>query len=165
MGRMLRQAYKVFQMDVGLHGTIFTRRFASLSCLAAKTWFYDLWRLCDHFWVALNVNAENNVPMIRQGDRCLMECFISLGCFDSGQLAVLGSQLMNDCIGCALHAEKKFEASYWVARTYRIRGSGFLESTVPVPAAPVPAVTLRSVRARPLTVSRTVSCRSIYYNI
>ena len=89
MGQMLRHAFEVFQVDVGLHGNIFTRDFKRLSHLAARSWFYDVWRLCDHFDVSLVVHRSNDIPLIRVGDRALMECFLDLRVFSSDQLDVL----------------------------------------------------------------------------
>ena len=73
MGQMLLQAYEVFQIDVGLQGIIFTRCFMSLSKLSAEHWFFDMWRLCLHFNVSLTVHATNDIPLVREGDRSLME--------------------------------------------------------------------------------------------
>ncbi len=42
MGKMLRQAYEVFQIDVGLGGNIFTWNFSSLSHLSQHNWFFDV---------------------------------------------------------------------------------------------------------------------------
>ena len=89
MGQMLMQAYETFQMDVGLHGNIFTRPFSELSCLASDSWFFDLWRLLDHFNVTLEVDESNDIEFVREGDRSLVECFVALGCFSPDQLAVL----------------------------------------------------------------------------
>ena len=86
MGQMLKHAYEVFQVDVGLDGNVFTRNFERLSQLSAQNWFYDLWRLCAHFCVSLTVHEENRIPLVREGDRALMECFIDLGVFDVEQL-------------------------------------------------------------------------------
>ena len=93
MGRVLMQAFHVFQMDTGLQGNIFTRKFGSgqVSDLAKKSmWFYDLWRLCSHLKVDLVVNADHNVPRVREGDRALMECFIELNAYTIEELMILG---------------------------------------------------------------------------
>ena len=63
MGQMLRHAFEVFQVDVGLHGNIFTRNFKQLSHLAADSWFFDIWRPCDHFEMSLTVHDSNNIPL------------------------------------------------------------------------------------------------------
>ena len=89
MGLMVRNAYETFQLDIGLHGNIFTRSFAEFSHLSADNWFYDLWRLCDHFEVSLIIHDSHDVPLLRDGDRALMECFISLGLFSDDQLDTL----------------------------------------------------------------------------
>ena len=112
MGRMLMRAFHVFQMDTGIQGNIFTRKFVTgqVSNLADRsTWFYDLWRLCDHFNVDLVVNADDNIPRIREGDKALMECFIDLAVYTSKELAILGR--------C-----RKFFGAYWLSEVLRCDG-------------------------------------------
>ena len=89
MGKMLKVAFETFQIDVGLDGNIFTRAFDHFSPLATHGWFFDLWRLCSHFDVSLIIHEENDIPLVRERDKGLMDCFVDLGVFSTNQLCIL----------------------------------------------------------------------------
>ena len=77
-------------MDVGLHGNIFTRDFDTLGDLACHSWMKTTWQLCHRFRVEFTVHERYNVPLLRVGDKALMECFLSCGVFDQEEISTLG---------------------------------------------------------------------------
>jgi len=89
IGNILRQGYEAFLMDVGLNGNIFTRDFERLGQLAADGWFKTTWQLCHMFNVDLRINECHDIPLIRQNDKALMECFLDCGRYDIKQLVSL----------------------------------------------------------------------------
>jgi hypothetical protein len=52
-GRMLRQAYQVFQVEVGLGRNIFSQSFLSFGRLATHGFFCNLWELLHRYGVVL----------------------------------------------------------------------------------------------------------------
>jgi hypothetical protein len=89
IGNILRQGYEAFLMDVGLNGNIFTRDFERLGQLAADGWFKTTWQLCHMFNVDLRINECHDIPLIRQNDKALMECFLDCGRYNIKQLVSL----------------------------------------------------------------------------
>ena len=88
-GHFLKQAFEIFLMDLGMGGNTFELSYRRYGHLSEQSWFHDLWRLCDHFRITLEVSEDNSIPLTRSGDRSLMECFTKLG-FSKEQESVLG---------------------------------------------------------------------------
>ena len=61
MGKMLMQAYQVFQMEVGLGGNIFQKPFKALGHLATHGFFQNLWELLDLFGVFLRIHKRFDI--------------------------------------------------------------------------------------------------------
>ena len=52
-------------------------------------WFKTLWEFCAYYSVEFGFASDMNIPLHRDGDTALMECFINSGIFSSDQLGVL----------------------------------------------------------------------------
>ena len=78
---MLKRAYEVFQVEVGLSGNIFEVSFESYGGYATMGWFAHFWQLCDLFDVKFRIAAEFNIPMLREDARPLMDVISELGIF------------------------------------------------------------------------------------
>ena len=86
----MRLAYETFLVDTGLGGDVFCRNYKRLHVLAEKSWFQHLWCLCDFLQVKLVLDKANHVPLVREGDRCLMDAIIETGRFKGDDLSTIG---------------------------------------------------------------------------
>ena len=80
-GKMLKQAYEVFQVEAGLEGNIFARDFRSHEFLVTHGWFRNLWELCDRYKVTFEL-VGHHLPLLREGSESIMGkavrlCFLS----------------------------------------------------------------------------------------
>jgi hypothetical protein len=64
-GRMLHQAYQVFQVKVGLGGNIFSRSFISFGRLATHGFFCYLWELLHRYGVMFCLHSNYDIPLLR----------------------------------------------------------------------------------------------------
>ena len=76
-GAMLHQALEVFQMEVGLSTDIFAEDFDRLGHLASNGWWKHLWQLCCKYKVQLRLSRRWVIPLLRLGDRSIMDCVCS----------------------------------------------------------------------------------------
>ena len=75
-GRMLHQAYQVFQVEVGLGGNIFARSFEVFGQLATHGFF----RNCFHrYSVTFHLHANFDIPLLRSHDHTLMDAVHDTG--------------------------------------------------------------------------------------
>ena len=72
-GRMLRQSYEIFQMEVGLSSNIFTEDFSRLGNLASNGWWKHLWHLCWKYKVGFHMRRKWQIPLLRDNDRSFMD--------------------------------------------------------------------------------------------
>ena len=78
-GHLLRHAYKVFQMEVGLDGNIFTRDYDKLEYLSSHSWFKATWALCWRFRVNIRISDENDIPPSHEGATPSRRPFLTTG--------------------------------------------------------------------------------------
>jgi hypothetical protein len=81
-GRMLHQAYQVFQVEVGLGGNIFSRSFISFGRLATHGFFQNLWELLHIYGVVFCLHPNFNILLLWEQDRTLMDAVHNTGIFD-----------------------------------------------------------------------------------
>ena len=66
ISKMLRQAFKAFQMNVGLEGNIFVGDFTRLCNLSEDCWFKETWKPCHRFKAAIIIHECYDIPMTRR---------------------------------------------------------------------------------------------------
>jgi len=86
MGNMLRQAYQVFQMEVGLGGNIFHKPYKSLGHLTTHGFFQNLWELLDLFGVSLRIHSIFDIALLRVYDRMIMDAVVETDIFTTTEL-------------------------------------------------------------------------------
>jgi hypothetical protein len=64
-GRMLHQAYQVFQVEVGLGGNIYSRSFISFGRLATNGFFRNLWELLHRYGVFVCLHPDFDILLHR----------------------------------------------------------------------------------------------------
>jgi hypothetical protein len=64
-GRMLHQAYQVFQVEVGLGGNIFSQSFISFGRLTTHGFFQNLWELLHRYRVIICLHPKFHFSGIR----------------------------------------------------------------------------------------------------
>jgi hypothetical protein len=82
LGRMLHQAYQVFQVKVGLGGNIFSPSFISFGRLATHGFFHNLWELLHRYGVVFCLHSDFDIPLLWQQDCTLMDAVHDTGIFD-----------------------------------------------------------------------------------
>ena len=86
-GNLLKQAYEVFQVIVGLPGSIFDWYFKELEPRATHGWFKHLWQLCRKYNVNFQMHSDFDIPLSREGDWTIMEETVKMNIYSSDQLA------------------------------------------------------------------------------
>jgi hypothetical protein len=64
LGRILYQAYQVFQFKVRLGGNIFSRSFISFHRLATHGFFCNLWRLLHRYGVVFHLHSNFDILIL-----------------------------------------------------------------------------------------------------
>ena len=80
-GRMLHQAYQLFQVEVGLGGNIFARSFEVFGRLATHGFFRNLWELLHRYGVLFRLHANFDIPLLRSNNCTLMDAVHDTGIF------------------------------------------------------------------------------------
>lgn len=88
VGQALHLVFESFQMETGLSGNIFDYSFAKYGFLATHSWFKILWEYLDKYQVRLEFNKRFHIPLLRIGDKALMNLFFDKG-YDSSLLTQL----------------------------------------------------------------------------
>jgi hypothetical protein len=81
-GRMLHQAYQVFQDEVGLGGNLFSRSFIFFGRLATHVFFCNLRELLHRYGVVICLHSNFDIPLLREQDRTLMDAVHDTRIFD-----------------------------------------------------------------------------------
>jgi hypothetical protein len=81
-GWILHQAYRVFQVKVGLGGNIFSPSFISFDRLATHGFFCNLWELLHRYGVVFCLHYNFNILLLREQDRTLMDAVHDTRIFD-----------------------------------------------------------------------------------
>jgi hypothetical protein len=81
-GRMLHQAYQVFEVEVGLSENIFSRSFFSFGRLATHEFFGNLLELLHRYGVVFHLHPDFDIPLLRKHDCTLMDAVNDTGIFD-----------------------------------------------------------------------------------
>jgi hypothetical protein len=82
LGRMLHQAYQVFQVKVGLGRNIFSQSFISFGRLTTQGFFCNLWELLHRCGVAFHLHPNFDIPLLWEKDCMLMDAVHDTGIFD-----------------------------------------------------------------------------------
>jgi hypothetical protein len=82
LGRMLHQAYQVFQVEVGLGGIIFSQTFVAFGRFATHGFFRNLWELLHRYGVVFRLHATFDIPLLCVHDHTLMDAVHNTGIFD-----------------------------------------------------------------------------------
>jgi hypothetical protein len=88
-GRMLHQAYQVFQVEVRLGGNIFSQSFVSFGGLATYGLFRNLWELLHRYGVVFCLHVDFNILILCEHDRTLMDAVNNTGIFDKHEQETL----------------------------------------------------------------------------
>jgi hypothetical protein len=89
LGRMLHQAYQVFQVEVGLGGSIFSQSFVSFGRLATHRFVRNLWEFLHRYGVVFCLFLNFDIPLLRENDRTLMDAVHKIGIFDKHEQETL----------------------------------------------------------------------------
>jgi hypothetical protein len=81
-GRILHQAYQVFQVEVGLGGNIFLQSFLSFGRLNTHGFLRNLWELLHRYGVVFCLHPYFDILLLREHDRSLMDAVQDTGIFD-----------------------------------------------------------------------------------
>ena len=73
----------MFQVEVGLGGSIFTRSYDDFEMLACHGWFKHFWQLCDLFQVNYRVHEKFDIPLLREDDMTIMDSITDTGIYAS----------------------------------------------------------------------------------
>ena len=84
-GRMLKQAYEVFQVEAGLEGNIIAKDFRRNCCLVTHGWFKNLWELCDRYGVTFEI-LGHHLPLLRAGSESIMGKAVRLSVWTTKEL-------------------------------------------------------------------------------
>ena len=77
-GRMLHQAYQLFQVEVGVGGNIFAQSFEVFGRLATHGFFRNLWELLHRYGVLFRLHADFDIPLLGSNNHTLMDAQGSL---------------------------------------------------------------------------------------
>jgi hypothetical protein len=88
-GQMLQQSLEVFQMETGFTSNILERDYSRYSSLATDGWWKQLWNLCCRYDVKLQLGSKWLIPLLRVGDRAIMEVICSTDIFTKAQWAAI----------------------------------------------------------------------------
>ena len=72
-GTMLKQAYEVFQVEVGLGGNIFALSYEDFGELATMGWFAHFWQLLDRYEVQFSFQDDLEIPLLREDDSTFLD--------------------------------------------------------------------------------------------
>ena len=86
IGKMLHQAYQVFQVEVGLGGNIFAKSYVSFQGLATHGFFRNLWELLECYGILFHLHADFDIPLLRERDRTLMDAVCETGIFTKQEI-------------------------------------------------------------------------------
>jgi hypothetical protein len=86
IGKMLHQAYQVFQVEVGLGGNIFSKSYVSFQGLATHGFFRNLWELLERYGILFHLHADFDIPLLRERDRTLMDAVCETGIFTKQEI-------------------------------------------------------------------------------
>ena len=86
IGKMLHQAYQVFQVEVGLGGNIFAKSYVSFQGLATHGFFRNLWELLERYGILFRLHADFDIPLLRERDRTLMDAVCETGIFTKQEI-------------------------------------------------------------------------------
>lgn len=86
-GRLLHQALETFQMEMGLSTDIFAEDFDRIGHLATGGFWKHLWQLCTRYKVKLQLSRRWLIPLLRSGDRTIMDIVCSQDIYTSAQKA------------------------------------------------------------------------------
>jgi hypothetical protein len=81
MGKLLNQAYQLFQVEFGLHGNIFDYSFEDYSDLATHGFFRNMWPLLWLFGARLRICDTFDKQLLWQDDRAVMEAIADTDIF------------------------------------------------------------------------------------
>ena len=85
-GQLLHQALESFQMEMGLSTDIFAEDFGRIGHLATNGW-WKLWQLCSRYKVTLQLSRRWLIPLLRSGDRTIMDIICSQDIYTAAQKA------------------------------------------------------------------------------
>ena len=88
-GRMLHQAYQVFQVEVELGKNIFSQSFISFGRLATHGFFQSLWELLHRYGVVFCLHSNFDIPLFCEQDRTLMDAVHYTRIFDQQEQETL----------------------------------------------------------------------------
>jgi hypothetical protein len=80
-GNMLRQSLEVFQMETGFSSNVLQMEYERYGDLATGGWWKQLWFLSQRYDVCLQLGSKWLIPLLRVGDRALMEVICSTDLF------------------------------------------------------------------------------------
>ncbi len=80
-GRMLHQAYQVFQVEFGLGRNIFSQSFISFGRLATHGFFRNLWELLHRYEVMICLRSNFDIPLVWEQGCTLMDAVHDTGIF------------------------------------------------------------------------------------
>jgi hypothetical protein len=86
IGKMLHQAYQVFQVEVGLGGNIFSKSYVSFQGLATHGFFRNLWELLERYGILFRLHADFDIPLLRERDHTLMDAVCETGIFTKHEI-------------------------------------------------------------------------------
>jgi hypothetical protein len=81
-GRILHQAYQVFQVEIDLSGNIFSLSFEAFGRFATHGLFRNLWGLLHRYGVLFHLYVNFGIPLLCEHDRTLMDAVKDTGIFD-----------------------------------------------------------------------------------
>jgi hypothetical protein len=81
-GRMLHQAYQVFQVEVRLGRNIFSQTSISFGRLTTHGFFHNLWELLHRYGVVFCLHSNFDILLLREQDRTLMNAVLDTRIFD-----------------------------------------------------------------------------------
>jgi hypothetical protein len=81
-GRMLHQAYQVFQGEIVLGKYIFLQSFTSFGRLATLGFFRNLWELLPRYGVVFCLHLNFGIPLLQDHNRTLMDAVRNPGIFN-----------------------------------------------------------------------------------
>ncbi len=88
-GNMLRQSLEVFQMETGFCGNVLEMDYGRYSALATGGWWKQFWCLSQKYSVHLKLGSKWLIPLLRVGDRALMDVVCSTDHFTSSEWCII----------------------------------------------------------------------------
>jgi hypothetical protein len=88
-GRMLHQAYQVFEVKVGLDGNTFSRSFISFGRLTTHGFFCNLRELLHRYGVMFHLHCNFDMLLLREQECTLMDAVHDTGIFDQWEQETL----------------------------------------------------------------------------